>query len=127
MSKVTNSQIEAAIREAVFSMTATLSENLRESVANGKLSEVLKNETYDINELRSGFLSETTRSAATAFSKFNAELKRDSSSLVLGERSSNLNSSTSEAANVAAMFKSRPKEAVLDEEAIKAAGLDSQF
>lgn len=114
----TNAHVEAAIREAVFSMTSTMSEKLRESVANGTLSEEFKKDEYNIHALHSGFLSVTTIAANKAFSAFVNELKKTdvTTGAVTGG-----SSYVSDAARMAAQFgrKTDPSKAVLNEAAIK--------
>lgn len=115
---INNATIEAAIRESVFTMTTKMSDLLRESIANGTISEALVSKELDTNALRSAFLSVTTSASHMAFSSFIKELKKEDNIHKLTEQSESYKQSSANAASLAAMF-ANPKKAVLNEKEIK--------
>ena len=69
--------IEAAIREAVFTMTTKMSDLLRESIANGDVGEILMaGKEFETRDMRAAFLSITTSASHSAFSSFLNELRK---------------------------------------------------
>lgn len=113
--------IEAAIREAVFTMTTKMSDLLRESIANGDVGEILMaGKEFETRDMRAAFLSITTSASHSAFSSFLNELRKKEREY--GSKKSVVSSAYSEsvesARSIASMF-ANPKNAVLDEEAIK--------
>lgn len=112
--------IEAAIREAVFTMTTKMSDLLRESIANGDIGEILMaGKEFETRDMRAAFLSITTSASHSAFSSFLNELrKKENPEAKKNVVSSAYSESVESARSIASMF-ANPKNAVLDEEAIK--------
>ena len=112
--------IEAAIREAVFTMTTKMSDLLRESIANGDVGEILlAGKEFETRDMRAAFLSITTSASHSAFSSFLNELrKKENTEAKKSVVSSAYSESVESARSIASMF-ANPKNAVLDEEAIK--------
>lgn len=112
--------IEAAIREAVFTMTTKMSDLLRESIANGDIGEILMaGKEFETRDMRAAFLSITTSASHSAFSSFLNELrKKENTEAKKSVVSSAYSESVESARSIASMF-ANPKNAVLDEEAIK--------
>lgn len=112
--------IEAAIREAVFTMTTKMSDLLRESIANGDVGEILMaGKEFETRDMRAAFLSITTSASHSAFSSFLNELrKKENTEAKKSVVSSAYSESVESARSIASMF-ANPKNAVLDEEAIK--------
>lgn len=112
--------IEAAIREAVFTMTTKMSDLLRESIANGDVGEILMaGKEFETRDMRAAFLSITTSASHSAFSSFLNELrKKENTEAKKSAVSSAYSESVESARSIASMF-ANPKNAVLDEEAIK--------
>lgn len=112
--------IEAAIREAVFTMTTKMSDLLRESIANGDVGEILMaGKEFETRDMRAAFLSITTSASHSAFSSFLNELrKKENTEAKKSVVSSAYSESVESARSIASMF-AIPKNAVLDEEAIK--------
>lgn len=112
--------IEAAIREAVFTMTTKMSGLLRESIANGDVGEILMaGKEFETRDMRAAFLSITTSASHSAFSSFLNELrKKENTEAKKSVVSSAYSESVESARSIASMF-ANPKNAVLDEEAIK--------
>lgn len=112
--------IEAAIREAVFTMTTKMSDLLRESIANGDVGEILMaGKEFETRDMRAVFLSITTSASHSAFSSFLNELrKKENTEAKKSVVSSAYSESVESARSIASMF-ANPKNAVLDEEAIK--------
>lgn len=112
--------IEAAIREAVFTMTTKMSDLLRESIANGDVGEILMaGKEFETRDMRAAFLSVTTSASHSAFSSFLNELrKKENPEAKKNVVSSAYSESVESARSIASMF-ANPKNAVLDEEAIK--------
>lgn len=112
--------IEAAIREAVFTMTTKMSDLLRESIANGDVGEILMaGKEFETRDMRAAFLSITTSASHSAFSSFLNELrKKENPEPKKNVVSSAYSESVESARSMASMF-ANPKNAVLDEEAIK--------
>lgn len=112
--------IEAAIREAVFTMTTKMSDLLRESIANGDVGEILMaGKEFETRDMRAAFLSITTSASHSAFSSFLNELrKKENTEAKKSVVSSAYSESVESARSIASMF-ANSKNAVLDEEAIK--------
>lgn len=112
--------IEAAIREAVFTMTTKMSDLLRESIANGDIGEILMaGKEFETRDMRAAFLSITTSASHSAFSSFLNELRKEENpEAKKNVVSSAYSESVESARSIASMF-ANPKNAVLDEEAIK--------
>lgn len=112
--------IEAAIREAVFTMTTKMSDLLRESIANGDVGEILMaGKEFETRDMRAAFLSITTSASHSAFSSFLNELrKKENTEAKKSVVSSAYSESVESARSIASMFANH-KNAVLDEEAIK--------
>lgn len=112
--------IEAAIREAVSTMTTKMSDLLRESIANGDVGEILMaGKEFETRDMRAAFLSITTSASHSAFSSFLNELrKKENTEAKKSVVSSAYSESVESARSIASMF-ANPKNAVLDEEAIK--------
>lgn len=112
--------IEAAIREAVFTMTTKMSDLLRESIANGDVGEILMaGKEFETRDMRAAFLSITTSASHSAFSSFLNELrKKENTEAKKSVVSSAYSESVESARSIASMF-ANPKNAVLDEGAIK--------